>query len=457
MITELWRITSFRLTVLYGSLFALAVAGLLTLVYAETARYKNGQVDQNLTDEIRAFAKEPESELLQDIAYEIKLDLPHIYSHGLFTPDGRPIAGNLSHAPRGLPLDGKPHALPLTGNGDLFHQEQGIRIIGQKLASGNFLVVARDLTVLDQVRQELLHGYLMIGGVILLLGVMGGVFYSLPAVRHIREIDNAARRIGAGDYSERLPLGKRNPELVVLARIVNAMLDETERLMGEVKSYSDNIAHEMRTPLTRLRGSVYRSQQQAGEDAAIRPMLDHALTQIDILLTRFRALSRISEIEGKRRRAGFSEAKLDLILRAVIDLYEPLASQGDVRLTLEIQPGSTIECDGELLIEAIGNLVDNAIKFTPPTGSVRLALEATPKGPVISISDSGPGIAPDQRKQVFQRFYRIPATLNIPGSGLGLSMVDAIARLHGFALTLDDSSEGGTRVRLHCWQQGAGV
>ena len=454
MLAELWRITSFRLTVLYGGLFALAVVCLFALIYWQTARYQNQQVDQILRNQAHVFSTATADELDKDIAYEIARDVRHIGFFGVFAADGRALGGNLARIPRGLALNGKPQALPADDDADLFPRAVEVRALGQAIGDGKILVVARDVALLEQIRQSLLRGCFLIAAVILLLGLIGGVFYSLPAVRHIREIDRAARRIAEGDYSQRLPLGRRNRELDVLAQIVNTMLDETERLMGEVKTASDNIAHDLRTPLTRLRASIYRTQQSLDEASPHHAALSHALIQTDLLLARFRALSRISEIESKRRRAGFSATPLAPILHKLAGLYEPLANQGGIRLTLEVGAGATVDCDGELLFEAIGNLLDNAIKFTPPGGVIRVVLNEAEAGrPEISVSDSGPGIAPDQRKSVLQRFYRADDARNVPGSGLGLSLVDAVVRLHGFGFTLDDAQEGGVRARISCWQQ----
>ena len=453
MLAELWRVTSFRLTAIYGGLFALAVVCLFVLIYWQTARYQNQQVDQILRNQAHVFSTATADQLDKDIAYEIARDVRHIGFFGIFSSDGRPVAGNLARVPKGLMLDGKPKALPAEGNADLFPQALEVRALGQTLDNGNVLVVARDVALLEQIRQSLLRGCFLIAAVILLLGVLGGMFYSLPAVRHIREIDRAARRIAKGDYSQRLPLGRRNRELDALAQIVNAMLDETERLMDEVKTASDNIAHDLRTPLTRLRASIYRTQQSLEDDSPHRIALNHALTQTDLLLARFRALSRISEIESKRRRVGFSPTPLEPILRTLVALYEPLASQGKIRMTLEVGVSPTVVCDGELLFEAIGNLLDNAIKFTPPGGVIRVELSGTDAEPVISVSDSGPGIPPDQRKSVLQRFYRADEARNVPGSGLGLSLVDAIVRLHGFAFLLDEAIEGGAKASIFCWQR----
>lgn len=455
MLTELWRLTSFRLTVLYGGLFALAVLGLLGLIYAETARYQNQQVDQILRSEAHVFASTSQAQVSAEIAFEIERDIRHINFFGLFAADGHPIAGNLDRIPLQAVLDGKPRAIKEGIDARLFRSARSVRLLGQTLANGNILVVARDMALLEEIRQSLLRGCLLIGLVILLLGILGGVFYSLPAVRHIRDIDRTARRIAGGDYRERLPVGGRNHEIDALAHIVNAMLDETERLMGEVKSCSDNIAHDLRTPLTRLRASIYRTQQSTEPDSSLHAMLNHALTQTDLLLTRFRALSRISEIESKRRRAGIERVELEPVLRKIVGLYEPLALQGDIRLALHVESAPAIECDGELLFEAIGNLVDNAIKFTPPDGSIEISLIATERGPEIGVSDTGRGIAEDQRKSVLQRFYRVVDTRHVPGSGLGLSLVDAVVRLHDFALVLDEAPSGGTRARVQCWRQTA--
>ncbi len=451
MLPELWRITSFRLTVLYGAFFALAVIGLLALIYEETARYQNQQVDQILRSESTLFTTASPEKLRGDIAYEIARDARHINFFGLFAPDRTLITGNLPHVPQELPLDGKPRELTQQAIADLFPNALQVRALGMTLSNGDVLIVARDVALLERVRQALFRGCLALGAVILALGILGGVFYSLPAVRHIRQIDAAARRIAAGDYAQRLPLGGRNRELDMLANIINTMLDETERLMGEVKSASDNIAHDLRTPLTRLRASIYRTQQSIESVSPLYPALDHALAQTDLLLARFRAISRISEIESKRRRAGFSHADLAAVLKQIRDLYEPLALQGRVRLVLDAPDDCVIACDPELLFEAIGNLVDNALKFTPEGGVVVIGLQRMHAGPEITVSDSGPGIPEDQRMLVMRRFYRAPAAHVVAGSGLGLSLVEAIAKLHDFSLVIDEAQGSGTRVSLRCW------
>ena len=455
MLRELWRITSFRLTLLYGGLFAVAVVVLVAFVYHQTAAYQIRQVDQLLRNEMHAFGAGPRDALPGEIEHEMRRDVRHINFYGLFAADGTRIAGNLAAAPRELTLGDKPQSVAADDINDLLAPDQEVRAVGAQLAGGEVLVVARDVALLKQLRVALLRGCVLVATLILGAGVLGGVWYSWPAVRHIRAINEATRRIAAGDYRQRLPLVGRNHELDVLARIVNAMLDDTERLLGEVKSCSDNIAHDLRTPLTRLRAAIYRAQQSADEGASVHALLDSALTETDLLLNRFRALARISEIESHRRLAGFALVDPEPILRKLADLYEPLASQRGITLSFVMKQTQPIACDGELLFEAIGNLLDNALKFTPPGGRVTLSLATREQGAEIVVSDNGPGIPEERRKAVLQRFYRTDEARNVEGSGLGLSLVDAIVRLHGFTLTLDASPDGGTRAELHCWRSSA--
>ena len=453
MLSELWRITTFRLTLLYGGLFAVAVVLLVAFVYEQAARYQIRQVDQILNNELRVLTGGPRLALPEEIAHEIRRDFRHINFYALFAADGRALAGNLAHAPKDVPRNGRPRSASFDLDNDLFTADQEVRAVATMLPNGETLVIARDVALLKELRMALLRACVLVGALTLGAGVLGGVWYSWPAVRHIRAINDATRRIAAGDYRQRLPLVGRNHELDVLARIVNAMLDDTERLLAEVKSCSDNIAHDLRTPLTRLRAAIYRAQQSTEEAFPLHTMLDNALTETDLLLNRFRALSRISEIESQRRLAGFSQVDAEPILRKIADLYEPLANLSGIRLVLALNGSAPIACDGELMFEAIGNLVDNAIKFTPAGGCVTLSFRLDSEGAVVAVTDTGPGIPVDERKSVLQRFYRTEEARNVKGSGLGLSLVDAIVRLHGFALVLDASPHGGTRAELLCWRQ----
>jgi len=227
---------------------------------------------------------------------------------------------------------------------------------------------------------------------------------------------------------------------------VNYMLGEVERLMGEVKTSSETIAHDLRTPLTRARAQLHRLEQAA----SVTPdEIGRVTAELDEVLERFIAILRISELETRARSAGFAPLDLDRTLRQVAELYQPLAEDAGLRLDVASTPGLTVEADGKLLFEAISNLVDNAIKFTPSGGGVRLQLDGLAGGPRITVQDNGPGVPQEERSAVLQRFYRSERDRLTPGSGLGLSIVAAIVRLHRFRLALEDAGPG-LRVVIDC-------
>jgi signal transduction histidine kinase len=240
----------------------------------------------------------------------------------------------------------------------------------------------------------------------------------------------------------------------MLAGVANAMMDETERLLWEVKSVGDNVAHDLRTPLNRLRGLLYRTHQEAGLAGPQREMIAQALAETDELLTRFRALQRIGEIERRERQASFEPVRLQSVLEHVVELHEPLAEDRGVVLAADIAADAPeVSADPTLLFEAVSNVVDNALKFTPRGGKVSVRLAVREEGPRIEVADNGPGVPEDERDAVLQRFYRTQRARAEPGSGLGLSIVAAIARLHHFTLVLEDAHPG-LRVALNCWPRG---
>jgi signal transduction histidine kinase len=232
----------------------------------------------------------------------------------------------------------------------------------------------------------------------------------------------------------------------MFAGTVNYMMGEVERLMSEVKGSTDTIAHDLRTPLTRARAQLHRIQQAE----TIEPVdIARVTAEIDEVLERFRALLRISELEARERHAGFSRADLTGIIEQVVDLYQPLAEAGGVTLSAAPRCWVTVEADPKLLFEAVSNLVDNAIKFTGPGGTVEVRLGEDPARPEIIVQDNGPGIPASERTAVLQRFYRGERNRLTTGSGLGLSIVAAIMRLHSFELVFHDAHPG-LRAVIQC-------
>jgi signal transduction histidine kinase len=224
--------------------------------------------------------------------------------------------------------------------------------------------------------------------------------------------------------------------------------------MNEVKGACDGIAHDLRTPLAHVRTVLAHAAERTGtlDDAELANLVERARTETDALLDRFRAMLRISEIGTLQRRGGFGEMQLETLIEEVGELYEPLAESRSIQLSVHAQPVDAIYGDRALLFEALSNLVDNAIKFTPEGGVVRMELRQTAAGPQVDIVDNGPGIAADERDAVLQRFYRGKSTRHLAGSGLGLSIVSAVMRVHDFTMKIGNA-QPGTRISIECWSR----
>jgi signal transduction histidine kinase len=321
------------------------------------------------------------------------------------------------------------------------------RAVARRLGSGDILVIGRDA---DEVREvaEIVTRALALGVLpAVILALLAGVWLSIRAQRRIEAMNRQVQRIIAGELRERLPAGSADP-LGRLAGIVNMMLDELERLVGELANVGDDIAHDLRTPLTRVRAALERSRDSAQTLQALRGAADQAIAGLDQCLTIITALLRIAEIDHGRRVAAMGDVRLSEIVRAVQDLYGPVAEDKGVSLTAGADEAAIVTGDRDLLFEAVANLVDNAIKFTPGGGSVRVDVMHRQKGPVVRVKDTGPGIGGADRQAVFKRFYRPDKSRHAPGVGLGLSLVAAIARLHGFRVAIGDGP--GCTVELIC-------
>jgi len=454
-LNEHWRISTFRLAVLFGFLFTVANVVLLGLVYWQTTSYLERRIDGSIVTMSSYFKGDSRAEAETEVRDAVTYDLRKSNVYGLFTPDGQKIAGNMARFHAELPADGKihefyHHTLPQYSPGGVASElPLGLaRAMVRRLPGGEILVVGRDFTQAAEIKSIILNALIVSGTFILALGLLGGFFLSIGPLRRINAVRDTARSIMLGKLSLRLPVSRRNDEVDMLSTIVNLMLDEIERLLNEVKSVTDNLAHDLRTPLTRLRLTLYRVQQAMTEPEQ-RRMLDKALTETDALLSRFRALLRISEIENRQRKAGFALIDPKEVLTPIAELFEALAEDKGVRFDVVCHAAPKIHADSGLLFEALSNLVDNAIKFTPAGGSVSVALSEFGGAARFDIIDSGVGIGAGEREAVLQRFYRGSRQDGTEGYGLGLSIVAAIIHLHGFALQFQESA-GGTHISVLC-------
>ncbi|MDB5496342.1 MAG: histidine kinase [Phenylobacterium sp.] len=447
---ELWRTTPFRLTLMNGAVFALAVVALMGLIYQQTAGYMARQIDGIVISEAKDLRLGGAERLPERVTQAVAADTRRIEYYGLFSADGIWISGNVRSLPASLPIDGAPREVHAAG------LQPGARGLAQRMPWGEILYVGHDALVLTGLRKIIINALALSGGLILVLGLAAAAALSLGPLRRIDDLRAASRAALKGELGVRLPVSRRRDEIDMLAGVANAMMDEAERLLWEVKSVGENVAHDLRTPLNRLRALLYRVRQETQLEGAQREMLDQALAETDDLLTRFRALQRIGEIERRDRQAFFEPTRLQSVLEHVRELHEPLAEDRGVALEADIADDApAVSADPTLLFEAVSNLVDNALKFTPRGGRVTLRLVVRDEGPRIEVADNGPGVPEVERDAVLQRFYRAARTRTEPGSGLGLSIVTAIARLHHFTLVLEDARPG-LRVALNCWPRGIG-
>jgi len=452
---EHWRISTFRLALIFGVVFTVANVVLLGLVYWQTSSYLERRIDDSIVTMAGNFKSQDRSQVQAEVRDALAFDLRKSNIYCLFDAEGHVIAGNMEALPPELPVDGKIHqfnhrTLPQYSPGGIASEgPTGLaRAMVRRLANGEILVVGRDFTQLAEIKAIILNALVVSGTAIITLGLLSGFLLSVRPLRRINAIRDAARRIVQGELSLRLPLSPSDDEVDMLSAIVNRMLDEIERLLTEVKSVTDTLAHDLRTPLTRVRLTLYRMQQTMA-DGAQRQLIDKAVAETDSLLGRFRALLRISEIENRQRKAGFESINPADVLTPVTELFDALAEDKSIVLDVQVQPVPPILADPDLLFEAISNLVDNAIKFTPAGGRVTVSLGMHEGGARFDIVDTGCGIGADKHDAVLRRFYREGQQGEHEGYGLGLSIVAAIMQLHGFSLKFQPV-EQGTHIAILC-------
>ncbi|MFJ2683577.1 sensor histidine kinase [Pseudomonas sp. NPDC087342] len=449
-----WRSSSSRLLALYSSLFVAWSGILMGVMYYEVSGYLDNLAKHSLMQRQHLFSRFRGEQLVDALAASMTFDIRGIDAYGLFDAQHRYLSGALREIPAELPLDGRIHMLGnCAESDDPTLPADSCDAVATPTLDGRWLVLVRDNGSLFAVTQIILHALFWGVSLTILPGIAGWHLLRRRPLRRIRAIQASAEAIVAGDLTHRLPLSNRRDELDMLAAIVNAMLERIERLMNEVKGVCDNIAHDLRTPLTRLRAQLYRIQQQADESSPLVQQLDSVLAEADTLMARFRGLLRISELEDRQRRSGFVQLDPVPLLRELHDFYLPLAEEGELTFQLQLPESlPTLNGDRALLFEAVANLLSNSIKFTPPGGKVILRGINQGGHTRIEVLDSGPGIPPSEREAVFQRFYRAEGGNQQSGFGLGLSIVAAIVSLHGFTLEVGTSDNGGARLGLDCRQ-----
>lgn len=441
-IPGLFRTATFRLTLAVVFTVVAGVASNLTFFYLRFVSSEIIYLQNVLRREAFMIAQRPEPTIVQVLeginGSKIHLTLDCV---GLFDRDLNYIAGDLPSWPDGLRIEDDVqqlnYALPLRPHSNYL-------FLTARLPSHHVLVFAISQRRLDSLRNSLLHTMVYSLLPLIAFALCVGIYLSHRTLSRVGGLNEAIERIMEGDLSGRLPAGRSRDDLERLAGSVNRMLDRIEYLMVEIRNVGNDIAHDLRTPLSRMRVRLERALNGERNAAELHEVIEKATQDLDQCFSTITAILRIAELEDGRRKAGFATHDLRIIVADMVELYEPIAETHQLTLIDKSSRGDPlpINCDRDLLIEVMANLLDNAIKFTPAGGHIEAAAYREGNQIVLRIADTGIGIPESERKAVIGRFYRSDKSRHIPGSGLGLSLVMAILRLHGTSLEISSYREG---------------
>lgn len=454
---KLIRTTAFRLTLVYLFLFALFAASLLGYFAWNTRRLINEQITTTVNVEIAEIETTYRRRGLQGLATTLAYRAlrPGANLYLVTTPAGTAFGGNVESLSAGVMASTgwSETAYRRLDEQDSANHRALVRVT--ELTNGFRLLVGRDL---DERRR--LFGIVANAAqwsllVVIVLGLGGGIFVARRVLRRIDAMTGTTQRIMAGDLSGRLPVGRSGDELDRLAENLNAMLERIEALMMGLKEVSDNIAHDLKTPLTRLRNRAEEALASSGSESEYRAALERTIEESDGLIRTFNALLMIARAESGQARGNMDDFDAADVAKGIHELYEPLAEDDDLTLRVKTAPAA-LHGNRELISQALANLVENAIKYGKPDPNVQpldpavavrsreILIEARREGDqvLLSVTDHGPGIPEGDRKHAVERFVRLEASRTLPGSGLGLSLASAVATLHGGELRLGDAHPG---------------
>jgi signal transduction histidine kinase len=451
---KLLSTTTFRLALVYLALFLASASALLAYLYWNTAGFLARQTETTILAETSALVSQYDeggrAALVHGVITKARDPRQNLYL--LEDQNGEALGGNLTSWPlMASDTDGwLSFVYPRrTVEGEVeIHEAIAVMT---RLPEGMSLLVGQDIEERRQLEAQITNALGWAVGAMIVLGILGGAIISRNLVARIDDINRTAKDIMGGELSRRIPVTGAGDEIDQLAENLNDMLDQIERLMLGMRQVTDNIAHDLRSPLNRLRNRLEVTLMKPATQEEYAQALEKSIHEADELLGTFNALLLIARAEAGAARDGMDWVDLSALAQDAAELYEPVAEEAGLRLDLAIEPGIEYHGHRELLAQAIANLLDNAIKHAAHPGGIgegviRLAVQSRgSRGAEVSVSDNGPGIAPDDRERVLGRFVRLEQSRNTSGSGLGLSLVSAVTRLHGGALRLEDN-EPGLRV-----------
>ena len=443
--TSITRSIAWRIAIGYAVLFGFSVLALLVFIYVSTEGFMTRQMEavieaevQGLEERYRVTGTRGLRALIEE---RIARNPASSSIYLLADPNFRVLAGNLSNWPEaargpGPWIEFDLYATHAAGRLEV-HRARALHF---QLRRGFHLLVGRNLRDFEEMRSAIVRN---VAWGIVVAGVLAvAIAWRLrrSVATRIESINRTSRRIMEGELSERIESHGSGDEFDELVANLNAMLERIETLMEDVRRVSDNVAHDLRTPLGRLRTRL-EQLRDASAGGASSSLAEAALGEADQMLATFNALLRIARIETRQRRHAFERVDLATIGGDVADLYAPVAEARGITFR-HSGIAAPVDGDADLLFQSLANLLDNAMKYTPNGGSVTLHVTTDDDTVTVVVADTGPGVPPEERKAVLRRFYRLEPARSTPGSGLGLSLVAAVAQLHGAALTLDDNAPG---------------
>jgi signal transduction histidine kinase len=460
------RTTVFRLALRYAGLYVLITLVVLAFVYRVTRLQIYAQIDNGLRAELEGLETLYKAKGIDIVRGTLALH--NLTSKEMDGPEGpgpryylladdnyHILAGNLPQWPKEIHnrrTERITFLPPVPDDATLDTSpawKYRVRAFTTTLAHGRYhLLVGQSLWHVDQAGEQILA--VMLGAAVLTLGMGlgGGILMGRDVLRRIDAVTDTAGEIMSGDLSRRIPLGARDDEFADLARQLNAMLERIDELMQAMRQVTNNVAHDLRRPLNRLRSGLDLALIQGGDTGDYRAAIERAISESDDLIKTFNTLLSIAQAESGVMRENIQEVDLAELCEDVVDLYAVLAEEKNITLISQTEPDLKVQGNAQLLAQAIGNLLDNAIKYTPAGGRIEFNVGRESQGVILRLSDSGPGIPPDQYAQVLKPFVRLEVSRTEVGNGLGLSLVNAVARLHGLRLVLSDNQPGLT-VLLH--------
>ena len=441
-----WESVTFRIALIYGALVVASLIVISAVFYYGTVEIQARGIDRRLT----ASSESLSANYLAHGPSSLKQEIEQLLSDGVYQdtevyllldPRGRILAGNLT----AWPTDAMRLDSLVTEKVTRYGRPSVSRLLWHRLPDGAVLAVGRDLHDKQRIRELVLRSMVLGVCIALLLAFGGAYFVRRQITRNIAAIRHTALEIQAGKLHRRIPLAPADDEFTRLSRDINHMLDRIEQLMDGVRHVSNTIAHNLRTPLGRIRAQLDEALRHQQASGSLAQAATDAIQEIDALIVVFERLLQIAEAESGTRRRPFETVPLSAVVTDVVELYDAMAESRGMALAGEVRGEPTVLGDRHLLSAAVANLVENAIKYADGSPAIRVAVDQTPLQVSITVEDKGPGVPAEELGKVTERFYRLESP--VPGSGLGLSIVTAIAYLHQGQLRLEDAAPG-LRARI---------